>query len=344
MHPTHPMEIQHYDLLKGLEFVAAWIMAVFIIVLILGVPAQYRLMNRYDVLTSQNSSSDQRIRALLVYFKRLIFSVLGYQGEERERERLDQLHADWLISNFGKVFVRFSIFYFIYIWALILTTRALLIDPQNGNIQLLTYTSKQLFGFFMIGIYIVSNSLFDIFSLYFTIKHLEKINQRPRFVIAAYYLIKNIVYCFAFFLLSQLVSNLIWPLKTNLEIPVADRLFSPAIALWPYAFILDANASPPQYLNPVFPGQLLITGTVFLPSLIVVLLLAVLSISIKIVQLPKRFLVEQDLVQLGIEIRVAPGGKSIVYFRCINAVTIALVTGILSAAIWDWMKSIIFSS
>jgi len=219
------MEIQHYDLLKGMEFVAAWIMAVFIIVLILGVPAQYRLMNRYDVLTSQNSSSDQRIRALLVYFKRLIFSVLGYQGEERERERLDQLHADWLISNFGKIFVRFSIFYFIYIWALILTTRALLVDPQNGNIQLLTYTSKQLFGFFMIGVYIASNSLFDIFSLYFTIKHLDKINQKPRFSIATYYLIKNIVYCFTFFLLSQLVSNLIWPLKTNLEIPVVDRLF-----------------------------------------------------------------------------------------------------------------------
>jgi hypothetical protein len=338
------LEIQHYDLVKGLEFVAAWIMVVFVLVLVFGVRSQYQLMNAYDVLTVQNSSSEQRARTILAYVKRLIFSVLGYQGEERERQTLDQLHADWLLSNFGKIFVRFAIFYFIYIWALILTTRALLIDPQSGNIQLLTYTSKQIFGFLMIGVYIVSNSLFDILSLYFTIKNLERISEKPRFGVAAYYLTKNLLYCFVFFILSQLVSNLIWPLKTNLAIPIADRFFSPAIALWPYAFVLDANAVPPQYLNPIFPGQLLITGTVFLPTLIIVLLLIVLTISIKAVQLPKRFLIAQDLVQLGIEIRVAAGERPVVYFRCINAVTIALITGILSAAIWDWMKFMMFSS
>ena len=54
-------------------------------------------------------------------------------------------------------------FYFVYIWALILTTRALLIDPSTSEVQVLPYTSKQIFGFFMIIIYILSNSLFEHF-------------------------------------------------------------------------------------------------------------------------------------------------------------------------------------
>ena len=343
--PTNLLEIQRYDVATGLKFVAGWVLVVFVVVLALGVRSQYRLMNSYDILTSRNSSREQKARAIVTYVKRLIFSLLGYQGEERERQTLDQLHANWILTNFGKIFFRFAIFYFVYIWALILTTRALLIDPVNGQVQLLTYTSKQIFGFFMIAIYIASNSVFDILSIYFTVKNLEKIGEKPNFLFAAFYLAKNLAYCFVFFVLSQLISNMIWPLKTNLAIPITDRFFSKSIALWPYAFVVDASASPPQYLNPIFPGQLLITGTVFLPTLIIILLLVVLTITIKVVQLPKKILITQDLFQqFGIEIRIGNEGQSVVYFRCINAITIALVTGVLSAFIYDWMKSLIVSS
>jgi hypothetical protein len=162
--PTNLLEIQRYDVATGLKFVVGWVLVVFVLVLALGVRSQYRLMNSYDILTSRNSSRQQKARTIVTYVKRLTFSLLGYQGEERERQTLDQLHADWILTNFGKIFFRFAIFYFVYIWALILTTRALLIDSENGQIQLLTYTSKQIFGFFMIAIYIASNSVFDILS------------------------------------------------------------------------------------------------------------------------------------------------------------------------------------
>jgi hypothetical protein len=340
----HTTELQNYSLFKGMEFVASWMVIVFAIILVFGIRSQYRLMNTYDALSALNSSPDKKARTVLAHAKRVIFSLLGYQGEERERQTLDELHADWLLSNFGKIFVRFATFYFIYIWALILTTRALQIDAQTGQVQLLAYTSKQIFGFAMICVYIISNSVLDIVSLYFTVQNLERISERPRGRTAAYYLMKNFGLAIVLFMLSQLVSNLIWPLKTNIDVSLGERLLSPAIALWPYAFVIDASAVPPHILYPIFPGQLLITGTVFLPTLVIALLLIVTTLSIRIPQLLKRFLISRDLVLLGVEIQPAAGQRPIVYFRCINATTIALVTGVIAAAIWDWMKTLIFAS
>jgi hypothetical protein len=343
MRPTNLLELQHYDLLKGMEFVAVWIMLVFALVLLLGLRAQYRLMNTYDTIYQLNPSPEKRAQVILAHVKRLIFSVLGYQGEERERQPLDQLDANWMKENLGKIFVRFSVFYFVYIWALILTTRALWIDPITGIVHILSYTSKQLFGFAMIGSYIISNSLFDMLSIYFTLRHLEKIKERPRLSVAGFYLMKNLLYCFLFFLFSQVFSNLIWPLKTNLNIPIADRFFSPAIALWPYAFIVDANASPPQYLHPIFPGQLLITGSVFLPTLVIVLLLAVMVPLLQGLQKLKSFLISQDLVLFGVEVTPIVGQRPTVRFRCLNALTVGVVSGLIATAIWEWLKLIVLS-
>jgi hypothetical protein len=199
MDGSNLLEIQNYNLTRGMEFVAAWIMVVFVLVLSLSAKSQYELLNSYDMLSALNSPSEKRAREILSFIKSLIFSVLGYQGESRERQALSELRADWITANFGRILARFCIFYFIYIWALILTTRALIIDPQTGAVHFLSYTSKQLFGFFMIAVYIMSNSFFDIVSLYFTIKNLEKINERPQPLRAAYYLAKNLGYCSGFF-------------------------------------------------------------------------------------------------------------------------------------------------
>ncbi len=332
-----------YDLTKGMEFVALWIMLVFCVVLLFSFRSQYRLMNTYDALNSFDRSREKRIQIMLSHIKRLIFSVLGYQGEERERQSLGELDATWICANFAKIFVRFLVFYFIYIWALILTTRALLIDPQTESVHILSYTSKQIFGFSMIVVYIVSNSLFDILSIYFTIKHLDKIRQDPRFSVAATYLVTNLAYCFAFFVLSQVISNLIWPLKTGIEIPWSDRPFSPTIALWPYAFVLDASSSSPQFLHPIFPGQLLITGTVFLPTLLIVLLFIVTTLSIRTVQLLKRIIIAWDLTPFGVVVRPSPDHEPVIQFRCINALTVGITSSFIATIIFEWLKIIISS-
>lgn len=355
--------LPNYPIARGLEFVALWTMSVFALFLMLSFWSQYRLLNTYDILSSYNTNRKKRAQVLVAHAKRMIFWVLGYQGEERERQSLDQLGANWIFSNFGKIFFRFAIFYFVYIWALILTTRALRIDAATGNVEVLSYTSKQIFGFFMIGVYIFSNSICDIFSIYFTVRHLEEIREHPRLSVAIWCLTKNLIYCFGFFLISQLVSNLIWPLKTDLDVPILDRLTSLAIALWPYAFILDASVTPPKFLPIIFPGQLLITGTVFLPTLVTALIIVVMATSNQILQFLKAQLASRrvgalsarvkdrelldlqrrELETVGVLVTMAPDGRPVIQYRCINGLTVGIMSGLIATALWEWLKAMLSS-
>jgi hypothetical protein len=348
---TNLLELQNYSIAKGLGFVALWTLAIFAFFLLLSIYSQYRLLNTYDKLNSYNASEEKRAQVLISHAKRMIFWVLGYQGEERERQTLDELDQRWICSNFGKILTRFAIFYFVYIWALILTTRALQIDPVTGAVRVLSYTPKQLFGFGMIGLYILSNSICDIASIYFTVKHLEKVRERPNISTAAFYLGKNLIYCFAFFLISQLFSNFIWPLKTNLDIPELDRLFSPAIALWPYAFILDASVSSPKYLPLIFPGQLLITGTVFLPTLVTVFIISVMAISNWMLKLPKKYIEafirsrNSEYFRQAIDVTMTPGQPPFIEYRCLNGIAATMINGVISSliatAIWELLKKMV---
>ena len=334
-------QLPNYDLARGMEFVALWIMAVFVVMLIVTARAQYNLMNAYDTLNPFRHSHQERIVFILDYVKRLIFFVLGYKGEQRERQSLDELDEHWILENYGAIFRRFCIFYFIYIWALILTTRALLIDPVTGEIQVMIYTSKQIFGFAMILVYILSGSFFDIWSIYFTVKHLRKIKQSPRAFVALGYLVKNIAYSFAFFCCSQAISNLIWPIKTNVDVSLFNRIFSPGIVFWPYAFTVDSTSASPQYLHPIFPGQLLITGTVFLPTLVVPFLAVFLLILVNILALLKRYLIANDLTQFGVYVTPSLNGQEpTVQFRCINGFTIGVTASLVAAAIFKRLETI----
>jgi hypothetical protein len=336
--PDASFQPQPYDLALGMEFVALWVMMIFSTVLIFSFKAQYRLMNAYDEVSSENGSEEARIRTILNHIKRIVFAVLGYQGEDRERLTVDQLSASWVTEHFRAVFIRFCTFYFIYIWALILTTRALRIEPDTGVIHVLPYTSKQIFGFVMIGVYIASNAVCDILSIAYAVKQLDTVRQDPRLSVAAIAVMKTLGCSFVFFIISQIVSNVIWPYKTNLHVPLEDRIFSLTIALWPYAFVFDAG-SEPRYLPLIFPGQLLITGTVFLPTLLSVALFMFFSATIFLTSLIKRALTRYNLT--WIIITLDPGQKPVAQFRCLNAFTVGVASSVMAAIIYDAMKSML---
>jgi hypothetical protein len=335
------LDLQHYDLARGFEFVGIWSILVFAIVLVLGFRAQYRFLNKYDALDQQRSSGDERARVMLSYVKSTIFAVLGYQGETRERQPVDQLDENWVVDNLGRIFRRFVVFYFIYIWGLIVTTHALYIDPRNGDIHVLTYTPKLLFGFVMIGLYIVSNSVFDILSLFYTVRNLRRIQESPNLSVALLYVGKNLLYSSAFFLLSQILSNIIWPLKINLPIPWIERPFSLAITLWPYAFIVDARSSPPQLLPVIFPGQLLITGTVLLPTIVAVLLFGVIATMARLLEPLKKAMIANDLALVGIVVTPGPSQEPIYQFRCLNILTVGIFSGVISIALWESIRAVL---
>ena len=334
-----PFSLPRYDVAQGMEFVALWLMIIFVAVLLFSIRSQYRLMNLYDA--SAHSTNKKRIQIILDHVKLVILSILGYKGEKRERQTLANIHAGWVFENFGSIFFRFSIFYFVYIWGLILTTRPLLIDQSTGDLQIMIYTSKSIFGFLMIFVYIFSNATFDILSIYFTLKHLDRIKRSPETGFAALLLLKNLSYSFIFFCFSQLISNLIWPLKTNFAISWLGRLISPAIVFWPYAFVLDSSSSSPDYFRLLFPGQLLITGTVFLPTLIVVLLSVVLMLTIPFLGILKRQIIASDLTLFGVVVTPGPNNKPVIQFRCINALTVGLTSSLFASFIYEWIKVLI---
>jgi hypothetical protein len=331
-----PLQLQNYDLAKGLEFVAFWIAVILITVLVFTWPAHYRLMNAYDEALA--APKKRRKQIILDHMRYIIFAVLGYKGEDRERQRLSQINANWVFDNFGSIFIRFSIFYFIYIWALILTTRPLLIDTATGEVHIMAFTSKAIFGFLMIFVYIFSTATFDILSIYVTLRHIERIKRSPGTFVAALLVSRNLAFASLFFCMSQVVSNVIWPLKTNTEVPFTSRVFSPAITLWPYAFVFDTNSASPEYMQPFFPGQLLITTTVFLPTVIVMLLSLVFLISIYVLGGVKRQLIAHNLVPLRIQVTLGPGEKSMAQFGWLNAITIGIVTSLLGSMIYEWLK------
>src|SRR5215204_4936488 len=99
--PTKSLELQHYDLTLGMQFVALWLIGIF------GITFS-RPSATFDAINSLNPTSYNRINAILNHIKRVIFSVMGYQGEERERQALSQLDAGWIVCNFSKIFLRFS--------------------------------------------------------------------------------------------------------------------------------------------------------------------------------------------------------------------------------------------
>src|SRR5829696_1452434 len=130
----------------GMQFVALWLIGIFGIIVL-------------TTIRSLNPTSYNHINAILNHIKRVIFSVMGYQGEERERQALSQLDAGWIVCNFSKIFLRFS-YSCLYLgfdpYHQGAFNRALDIRSSSTTIHLQTD-----FWLLHIIIYILSNSLFE---------------------------------------------------------------------------------------------------------------------------------------------------------------------------------------
>ena len=133
----------------------------------------------------------------------------------------------------------------------------------------------------VIGVVILAatNVITDVLSLAITYSHINKISELhcySRNFLAILVAIKDIIYAFMLFLLSQIISNILYPL--SIENPPQDfDPFSIEAALMPYAFVYDASGKQVQFYDFIFPGQLFITGTVFAPTCLVMLLVLTLG-------------------------------------------------------------------
>jgi hypothetical protein len=126
-----------------------------------------------------------------------------------------------------------------------------------------------------------TNVTTDFLSLAVTFVLLGKVIdalKSKRFYEALYFALVDVAISTLLFIVSQLVSNLLYPLAIT-NPPQDYDPFSIKAALMPYAFLRKASDAGAQFFDFTFPGQLFITGTVFIPTLIslsVVILVTIL--------------------------------------------------------------------
>jgi hypothetical protein len=108
---------------------------------------------------------------------------------------------------------------------------------------------------------------------------------------------KNAMVAVSLFLLSQVVSCFLWVYKRqDPSFPKFDQNIIHnflEIALWPYAFVTGPGSA--QIVSAVFPGQLFITGTVFIPTIMLVSLFIIFSCFLKLTEVIKKLLLSNRL-------------------------------------------------
>jgi hypothetical protein len=283
-----------YDVVRGLERVVLFYLVLTIVLLGLLSLQLLKSLQAQDSSLARGTAGDIRSQALLIV-KRTILWVFGYKGEQRERTPFNEVDLCWVNRNRSSIIFRLVPVYGLYILALVVLTRPVFFD--GGAYHIFNYSKNLHDLFVMFVIYVSSNILFDYLSLRFTFSYVMQALATKRY---AFLFLKNAMISLSLFSLSQIVSCILWVFKReDPSFPKFDHsIFQNflEIALWPYAFVTGPGSA--QITSDTFPGQLLITGTVFIPTILLVSLFTIFSTFLKLTEIIKRLLLSHQLDQL----------------------------------------------
>jgi hypothetical protein len=287
-------QYSNYDFLTGLERVI--LIYVALTIALLGVLSLqlYRSLEKQDSLLIRGTAADIYSQALVIA-KRAILWVFGYKGEERERTPFSEVDIGWVNRYRFAIIFRLLPVYGLYILALVVLTRPIFLDENGYHVFNYSRNLHELFA--MLVIYVSSNILFDYFSLKFTLSCVMQALETKRYT---FFLIRSGAFAVCLFLLAQVVSCILWVYKReDPSFPKFDNSMLHnflEIATWPYAFVTGPGSA--QITSSPFPGQLLITGTVFIPTIMVVSLFIVFSMFLKLTEAIKKLLLLHQLDRL----------------------------------------------
>ena len=283
--------LYNYDLIDGLKIV--W-HVLFLLVLLVAIRYSLQLFRALrgqdDILTK--GKTDEVIPQIATYFRVFIIHIIGYRGEKREITPMHEVDSSWMASNFGLIFRRFLIFYSIYIPFGILLTRPVYFE--SDSLIFYKYDRENLNAIFYLISYIVTNAIADCFSIYFTFRNLENIIKSGRvFLYGAF----DFLLATLFFLPNQIISCTLWYVKraeNNVEFSGDWALIFVDLTFWPYALVenVDINST----IGQLFPGQLIITGTVFFPTVSMILIMVIYRLF-----LSASYYIKIALIYLGID-------------------------------------------
>lgn len=286
--------IATYDTRSGLEFIFVVFATVTTFILVVLSVQLYRCLMEQDRAITRNQGLDQR-EQLLEIVKRAILWIIGYKGEEREKASVQEIDMNWINRYSGLIILRFVPIYAVYIFSLLMLTRPVFLEGKQYTT--FGYSQDPVWLYTMLVVYVTSNVIFDYLSLRFSYQHILSAQTSKRFI---YYFMKDGIYAAILFLPSQIISCFLWIFKReSREFPgMQDSLLQNFwdISLWPYAFVSHYGAT--DVTGQLFPGQLLITGTVFFPTIALVSIFIVFSMFLKLSLYTKRWLLKLNLDRL----------------------------------------------
>ena len=281
----------NYDVFGGLSYVAAGFGIFVILILAVLSFRLYRCLLAQDAAIAENKLSDIRSDVVDI-IKRAILWILGYRGENREKVSVADVDLGWVSKYQTSILFRFLPIYAFYILSLVVLTRPIFFADEKY--QIFKYSENLYELFTLLGVYVISNIVFDYISLRYSLSHAIQAQETRRYV---YFFLKDMVAATVLFLMSQSVSCVLWVLKRdNSDFPdLGESLFDKfiEITLWPYAFVSGQGAA--EIISPLFPGQLRITGTVYFPTLILGTLFVVFALFLLVARTIKRFLISRQL-------------------------------------------------
>lgn len=287
----------HYDLTAGFEIILSLYAIITVAVMGLMSVQLFKHLHEQDVALTRGTSPKTGTQVFLVA-KTAILWVIGYKGEEREKTNFDDVDVAWMDRHRRSIVCRFVPVYALYILALVVWTRPVYFD--NGGYHAFRYSADQVTLLILFLAYVSSNIFFDYNSLRITFSNFAKARASRRYV---YYLSKNLLSVSGPFFLAQIVSCVLWYYKRRdptfpaLDDDLLHKFME--ISLWPYSFATSVNSSGLAQLSSTrFPGQLLITGIVFFPTVMLVATLLVYSAFLNLTQLTKSLLISHKLDNL----------------------------------------------
>jgi hypothetical protein len=280
-----------YDVWGGIGQVVSFYAVITIALLGILSPQLYKSLRAQDPSLARGTAQDISTQTLLIV-KRAILWVFGYKGEDREKTPFNAVDMEWINRNRSAIVLRLVPVYGLYILALVVLTRPVFFDGKEYHIFSYSKNLSDLTVLFVI--YVTSNVLFDYLSLKFTFSYLMQSLETKRYTSSFF---KNAMVAVSLFLLSQVVSCFLWVYKRqDPSFPKFDQGIIHnflEIALWPYAFVTGPGSA--QIVSAVFPGQLFITGTVFIPTIMLVSLFIIYSCFLKLTEVIKKLLLSHRL-------------------------------------------------
>jgi hypothetical protein len=301
-----------------------------------------RILNMQDKLDSTQPSpcNASYIVQIVSVVRRFLLFVIGYKGRDREIFPPEKVNFHWMEQFCASIIWRFIAFYFIYIQILLVLTRP--VGFNGGEIFLYNYAEKPINLASYLVTYVVSNALFDYLSIKYTLKHLDSISNYSDVV---RYGAIDLLYAIVFFIFNQAISCVLWYLKRReqnvvLSWDVIAEFID--ITLWPYSFV--SNIKTGERFGALFPGQLLITGTVFLPTLVIWGMIILYTTQTYVVEVIKKIVRKETtqkfcrkyLTQSGVSVSELESHTSISF--C-NVVAMLIFNSIVASTIFELLKA-----